>query len=43
MYHDYAIDEFVGGYINTATAIDDIQFKMSSGNMDAVIKMYGVG
>ena len=43
MYHDYAIDEFVAGYINTTTAIDDIQFKMSSGNMDAVIKMYGVG
>ena len=34
---------FVGGYINDTTAIDDIQFKMSSGNMDAVIKMYGVG
>ena len=33
---------FVGGYINDTTAIDDIQFKMSSGNMDAVIKMYGV-
>ena len=31
------------GYINDTTAIDDIQFKMSSGNMDAVIKMYGVG
>ena len=34
---------FVSGYINDTTAIDDIQFKMSSGNMDAVIKMYGVG
>ena len=34
---------FVAGYINTTTAIDDIQFKMSSGNMDGVIKMYGVG
>ena len=34
---------FVGGYINDTTAIDDIQFKMSSGNMDAVIKLYGVG
>ena len=33
----------IGGYINDTTAIDDIQFKMSSGNMDAVIKMYGVG
>jgi len=40
---NYATDAFVGGYINTTTAIDDIQFKMSSGNMDAVIKMYGVG
>jgi len=34
---------YVGGYINTTTAIDDMQFKMSSGNMDAVIKMYGLG
>jgi hypothetical protein len=34
---------FTAGYINTTTAIDDIQFKMSSGNMDAVIKMYGMG
>ena len=43
MYHNYAIDEGASGIINTTTAIDDIQFKMSSGNMDAVIKMYGVG
>ena len=40
---DYTVDWFTAGYINTTTAIDDIQFKMSSGNMDAVIKMYGVG
>ena len=36
-------NSFVAGYINDTTAIDDIQFKMSSGNMDAVIKLYGVG
>ena len=30
------------GYINTTTAIDDIQFKMSSGNFDGTIKMWGV-
>jgi hypothetical protein len=36
-------DGFAAGYINDTTAIDDIQFKMSSGNMDAVISMYGVG
>ena len=34
---------YVGGYINTTAAIDEIDFKMSSGNMDGVIKMYGVG
>ena len=34
---------FIAGYFNTTTAIDDIQFKMASGNMDGVIKMYGVG
>jgi hypothetical protein len=33
---------FVAGYINDTTAIDDIQFKMSSGNFDGKIKMYGV-
>ena len=37
------MDGFTAGYINTTTAIDDIQFKMNTGNMDAVIKMYGVG
>ena len=40
---DSTVDWYVGGYINTTTAIDDVQFKMSSGNMDAVIKLYGVG
>ena len=34
---------FRAGYINDTTAIDDIQFKMSSGNFDGTIKMYGVG
>ena len=39
---DRTSDNFAAGYFNTTAAIDDIQFKMSSGNMDAVIKMYGV-
>ena len=34
---------FTGGYFNTTDNIDAIDFKMESGNMDAVIKMYGVG
>ena len=30
------------GYINTTTAIDEINFKSSSGNFDGTIKMWGV-
>jgi len=37
-----AIDTFAAGYINDTTAIDEIQFKMSSGNFDGVIQMYGI-
>jgi hypothetical protein len=40
---NYAEEFLVAGYFNTATAIDDIRFKMDSGDFDAVIKMYGVG
>ncbi len=36
-------DEYIAGYFNTTSAIDEIQFKMSSGNIDAgVIKLYGI-
>ena len=43
-HNNYAIDEFVAGYINTTTAITRIRFKFASGNIDAgTIKMYGVG
>ena len=34
---------YVAGYFNTTSAINAIQFKMSSGNIDdGIIKMYGV-
>ena len=33
---------FVGGYANTTSAVDAISFKMSSGNFDGIIKMYGI-
>ena len=34
---------FVGGYANTTSAINAVQFTFSSGNIDAgIIKMYGV-
>ena len=40
---NYTWQAFKAGYINTATAITRVQFKMSSGNMDSgVIKLYGI-
>jgi len=33
---------WTGGYINTTTAITEVQFKMASGNFDGTIKMWGV-
>ena len=43
-YHaDYATHSLYAGYFNTTSAIDAIQFKMHSGNMDAgTIKLYGL-
>ena len=43
MFNATSIDSFVGGYINTTSAVDAIQFKMDSGNIDAgTIKLYGI-
>ena len=37
------IDQYGGGYGNTTSAVDAIQFKMSSGNIDSgTIKLYGI-
>ena len=33
---------FTAGYINATGAVDEISFKMSSGNLDGVIQMYGI-
>ena len=38
----YSVDSYAAGYINTTSAIDEISFKMSSGNFDGTIKMWGV-
>ena len=40
--NNYAQDVFVAGYINATGAITDIQFKMTSGNFDGVIQVYGI-
>jgi len=42
-YSDFNYNFYVAGYGNTTSAINSIQFKMSSGNIDdGIIKMYGV-
>ena len=40
---DYNMNSYIAGYFNTTSAIDAMQFKMSTGNIDAgTIAMYGV-
>ena len=39
---DMTFGNYAAGYINDTTAIDDIRFKMSSGNFDGTIQMYGI-
>ena len=40
---DYNMNSYIAGYFNTASAIDAVQFKMDSGNIDSgVIKLYGI-
>ena len=40
---DYVNEWHIAGYCNTTSAIDGVQFKMSSGNIDSgTIKLYGV-
>jgi hypothetical protein len=44
-YHtsNFPIDFYGGGYGNTTSAVDAVQFKMSSGNIDSgTIKLYGI-
>ena len=43
MSFDYSNQDFVSGYCNVTAAIDGVQFKFSSGNMDAgTFKLYGI-
>ena len=44
-YHlsDYTVNDFTAGYFNTTSAVNAVDFKMNSGNIDAgKIKMYGM-
>ena len=38
----YTMDCFAAGYFNTTSAITAMDFKMSTGNFDGKVKMYGV-
>ena len=41
--NDYSQNHYIAGYCNTTSAIDGVDFKFSSGNIDSgVIKMYGL-
>ena len=39
---DYSIQYLVSGYGNTTSAVNAIQFSMSSGNFDGTILLYGI-
>jgi len=42
-YNDYTANWYVAGYCNVTAAIDAVQFKMNSGNIDAgTITLYGI-
>jgi len=42
-YNTYSIHVHTAGYGNTTSAVDAVQFKMASGNIDAgTIKLYGI-
>ena len=40
--NNYAQNNYISGYFNTTTALNAISFKMSSGNFDGIIKLYGI-
>ena len=43
MYHEYTLDSYSGGYMNTSSAVNAVQFSMNSGNIDSgKIKLYGI-
>ena len=40
---DFALNGFQAGYVNSTSAVNAVQFKMTGGNIDSgVIKMYGL-
>jgi len=40
--NNFSVVSYVAGYGNTTSAVNAVQFKMSSGNFDGTILMYGI-
>lgn len=40
--YDYTCDDYVAGYGNTTSAVNAINFRMSSGNFDGTIYLYAI-
>jgi hypothetical protein len=38
----FCMNSYVAGYCNTTSAVNAIDFKMSSGNIDGTIYLYGI-
>jgi len=41
-YHDISMNHYTAGYGNTTSAVNAVQFNMSSGNFDGTIYLYGI-
>jgi hypothetical protein len=41
-HNNFSVVSYVAGYGNTTSAVNAVQFKMSSGNFDGTILMYGI-
>jgi hypothetical protein len=41
-YAEYSMNNYLAGYGNTTSAVNALQFKMSSGNFDGTIYLYGI-
>ena len=39
---NFSMGAYMSGYFENSAAIDEISFKMDSGNFDGVIQMYGI-
>jgi hypothetical protein len=42
LFADYTLNDRCAGYANTTSAVNAVQFKMASGNMDGTIYLYGI-